>query len=93
MPRDRAGTFEPATVPKHTRRLEGLSGMVISLCAKGLTTGEIQAHLAELYGTSVSRETVSKITDQIVRHGGVAVQAARSGVRGGVDRRDRRQGP
>lgn len=66
MPRDRAGTFEPATVPKHTRRLDGLSGNVISLYAKGLTTGEIQSHLEEMYGTSVSRETVSKITDQIV---------------------------
>jgi putative transposase len=66
MPRDRAGSFEPATVPKHVRRLDGLSGNVISLYAKGLTTGEIQAHLEEMYGTSVSRDTVSKITDQIV---------------------------
>jgi putative transposase len=66
MPRDRAGTFEPATVPKHVRRLDGLSGNVISLYAKGLTTGEIQAHLEEMYGTSVSRDTVSRITDQIV---------------------------
>jgi putative transposase len=66
MPRDRAGTFEPATIPKHVRRLDGLSGNVISLYAKGLTTGEIQAHLEEMYGTSVSRDTVSRITDQIV---------------------------
>lgn len=66
VPRDRAGTFEPVTVPKHVRRLDGLSGNVISLYAKGLTTGEIQAHLEEMYGTSVSRDTVSKITDQIV---------------------------
>jgi transposase-like protein len=36
------------------------------LCAKGLTTGEIQAHLAEVYGTDVSRETISKITDAVV---------------------------
>src|SRR5438132_2101720 len=66
MPRDRNGTFEPATVPKHQRRLEGLSGNVISLYAKGLTTGDIQAHLLEIYGTEISRETISKITDQIV---------------------------
>ncbi len=66
IPRDRQGTFEPVTVPKHTRRLEGLGANVISLYAKGLTTGEIQAHLAEIYGTEVSRETISKITDQIV---------------------------
>jgi len=63
---DRAGTFEPVTVPKHQRRLEGLSGSVISLSAKGLTTGEIQAHLAEIHDTEVSRETISKITDEIV---------------------------
>ena len=66
VPRDRAGTFEPVTVPKHQRRLEGLSGNVISLYAKGLTTGEIQAHLEEIYDTAVSRETISKITDEIV---------------------------
>ena len=47
VPRDRAGTFAPVTVPKHRRRLEGLSANVISLYAKGLTTGEIQAHLEE----------------------------------------------
>ncbi len=66
MPRDRNGTFEPQTVPKHQRRLDGLSGNVISLYAKGMTTGDIQAHLLEIYGTEISRETISKITDQIV---------------------------
>ena len=53
VPRDRAGTFEPVTVPKHRRRLEGLSANVISLYAKVLTTGEIQAHLAEIYAAEV----------------------------------------
>jgi transposase-like protein len=66
VPRDRNATFEPATIPKGQRRLEGLSGVVISLYAKGMTTGDIQAHLAEMYGTEVSRDTVSKITDAIV---------------------------
>ena len=66
VPRDRQGTFEPVTVPKYQRRLDGLAGNVISLYAKGLTTGDIQQHLAELYGTEVSRETISKITDQVV---------------------------
>jgi transposase-like protein len=66
MPRDRQGTFEPVTVPKHVRRLEGLGANVISLYAKGLTTGEIQSHLAEIYGTEVSRETISKITDAVL---------------------------
>jgi putative transposase len=66
IPRDRRGTFEPTVVPKYQRRLDGLAGNVISLYAKGLTTGDIQQHLFEIYGTEVSRETVSKITDQIV---------------------------
>lgn len=66
VPRDRNGTFEPATVPKHQRRLDGLSGNVISLYAKGMTTGDIQAHLAEIYDTDISRETISKITDEIL---------------------------
>jgi putative transposase len=66
MPRDREGTFDPVTVPKHVRRLEGLGANVLSLYAKGLTTGEIQAHLAEIYDTEVSRETISKITDAVL---------------------------
>src|SRR3954468_14970406 len=66
VPRDRRGTFEPVTVPKYQRRLDGLAGNVISLYAKGLTTGDIQQHLLEIYGTEVSGETSSKITDQIV---------------------------
>jgi transposase-like protein len=66
VPRDRAGTFEPVTVPKHQRRLEGLGANVISLYAKGLTTGEIQDHLAEIYDTDVSRDTISRITDRVV---------------------------
>jgi putative transposase len=66
IPRDRKGTFDPVTVPKFERRLDGLSGNVISLYAKGMTTGDIQAHLFEIYDTDISRETISKITDAIV---------------------------
>ena len=66
VPRDRGGSFEPKTVPKYQRRLDGLSGNVISLYAKGLTTGDIQAHLEEIYDTDISRETISRITDRIV---------------------------
>jgi transposase-like protein len=46
--------------------LDGLSGNVISLYAKGMTTGDIQAHLAEIYDTDISRDTISRITDAIV---------------------------
>jgi transposase-like protein len=66
VPRDRDGSFEPATVRKRQRRLHGVDSMVISLVAKGLTTGEVQAHLVETYGTQVSRETISKITDAVL---------------------------
>jgi putative transposase len=66
VPRDREGTFEPKLVPKHSRRLTGIEDLVISLSAKGLTTGEICAHLAEVYGAQVSKQTISTITDRVL---------------------------
>ncbi|MGC4857557.1 transposase, partial [Micromonospora sp. DT4] len=54
VPRDRDGSFEPQIVRKRQRRLTGVEDMVLSLSAKGLTTGEISAHLAEVYGADVS---------------------------------------
>jgi putative transposase len=66
VPRDRAGTFEPQIVRKRQRRLTGVDQIVVSLYAKGLTTGEICAHFAEIYGASVSKETISRITDKVV---------------------------
>jgi len=66
VPRDRAGTFEPVIVKKRQRRLTGVDELVLSLYAKGLTTGEISAHFAEIYGASVSKETVSRITDRVL---------------------------
>ncbi len=66
VPRDRAGTFEPQIVRKRQRRLNGVDEIVLSLYAKGLTTGEISAHFVEIYGASVSRETISRITDKVI---------------------------
>jgi len=66
VPRDRDASFEPVIVPKRARLLGGVDDMVISLVAKGLTTGEVQAHLAEIYGAQVSRETISNITDRVL---------------------------
>lgn len=66
VPRDRAGTFTPAVVPKHTRRIAGFDEAVLSLYAKGMTTGDIANHLGDMYGSEVSRELVSKVTDSIV---------------------------
>jgi putative transposase len=66
VPRDRDGSFEPQIVKKRQRRLTGVDEIVLSLYAKGLTTGEISAHFAEIYGASVSRETISRITDKVI---------------------------
>ena len=66
VPRDRDATFEPRIVAKRKRRLSGVDELVISLSAKGLTTGEVAAHLAEVYGADVSRQTISTITDKVI---------------------------
>ena len=66
VPRDRGASFEPRIVAKRQRRLTGLDDMVISLSAKGLTHGEICAHLAEVYGAEVSKQTITTITDRVM---------------------------
>src|SRR3982750_4358763 len=66
VPRDRQSSFEPAIVRKRQRRLSGVEDLVLSLSAKGLTTGEISAHLAEVYGAEVSKQTISTITDKVM---------------------------
>jgi putative transposase len=66
IPRDRAGTFEPQLVPKGVTRLDGFDGKVISLYARGLTVREIQGHLKEIYGTEVSPDLISKVTDAVL---------------------------
>ncbi len=66
VPRDRDGSFEPVVVRKRQRRLPGVGEVVLSLYARGLTTGEISAHFQEIYGADVSRETVSRITERVV---------------------------
>ena len=66
VPRDRDSTFEPVIVKKRQRRLNGVDEIVLSLYAHGLTTGEISAHFAQIYGASVSKETISRITDKVV---------------------------
>jgi len=66
VPRDRAGTFAPVIVKKRQRRLSDVDAIAISLYAKGLTTGEICAHFAEVYGASIGKDTISRITDKVV---------------------------
>ena len=65
-PRDRNGSFEPRLVPKGQRRVGGLSDMIISLYAGGMTIRDIQAHLERTLGTELSHETISNITDAVL---------------------------
>jgi putative transposase len=66
VPRDRDGSFEPVIVAKRQRRLSGIDEIVLSLYARGLTTGDIAAHFADIYGAQVSKDTISRITDRVV---------------------------
>ncbi|WP_033826223.1 IS256 family transposase [Kitasatospora sp. MBT63] len=66
VPRDREGSFEPQIVRKRQRRLTGVDEMVLSLSARGLTHGEISAHLAEVYDADVSKQTISTVTDKVI---------------------------
>ena len=66
VPRDRDGSFDPVIVKKRQRRLGGVDTIVLSLVAKGLTTGEVSAHFEEIYGASLSKDTISRITDRVL---------------------------
>jgi len=66
VPRDRDASFEPQIVAKRQVRLTGMDDLVISLSAKGLTHGEICAHLAEVYGAEISKQTITAITDRVM---------------------------
>lgn len=66
VPRDRAGTFEPMVVAKRQRRLGSIEDVVLSLSARGMTHGDIAAHLADVYGSEVSKTTISTITDKVL---------------------------
>src|ERR1035437_5758103 len=67
VPRDRAGMFEPVLVPKRSGRVSGgLDDMIISLYAHGMSVRDILHHLKQVYGTELSAETVSRITDAVL---------------------------
>src|SRR5579863_4189747 len=65
-PRDRAGTFEPQIVRKRQRRLEGFDDKILALYSRGLSTRDIEAHLEEIYGVTVGRDLISKVTDAVM---------------------------
>jgi len=66
VPRDTGSTFDPQIVKKRQRRLTGVDEIVLSLSAKGLTTGEIAAHFDEVFGARVSKDTISRITEKVI---------------------------
>jgi len=66
VPRDRAGRFEPLLIPKHERRFTGFDDKIVALYARGMTVREIQGFLAEQYGTEVSPEFISSVTDAVM---------------------------
>lgn len=66
VPRDRAGSFEPVIVKKRQRRLGSIEDVVLSLSARGMTHGDISAHLADVYGAEVSKTTITTITDKVL---------------------------
>jgi putative transposase len=65
-PRDRNGTFEPKIVRKRQRRFEGFDDKILALYSRGLSTRDIEAHLEEIYGVSVGRDLISKVTDGVM---------------------------
>jgi transposase-like protein len=65
-PRDRNGTFEPQIVRKRQRRFEGFDEKILALYARGLSTRDIEAHLAEIYGVKVGRDLISRVTDAVM---------------------------
>jgi putative transposase len=66
VPRDRNGTFEPKLVKKHQRSFKGFDDKILSMYARGMSVRDIQAHLAEIYGTEVSPDLISSVTNAVV---------------------------
>jgi len=66
IPRDRDGSFAPILIPKHERRFTGFDDKIIAMYARGMTVREIQAFLVEQYGTEVSPEFISSVTDAVM---------------------------
>ena len=66
VPRDRQGSFEPLLIPKHERRFTGFDDKIVAMYARGMTMREIQGFLAEQYGTEVSAEFISSVTEAVM---------------------------
>ena len=66
VPRDRAGSFEPILIPKHERRFTGFDDKIVAMYARGMSVREIQGFIAESYGTQVSPDFISSVTDEVM---------------------------
>lgn len=66
VPRDRDGSFEPLLIPKHDRRFTGFDDKIVAMYARGMTVREIQGFLQEQYGTEVSPDFISSVTDEVM---------------------------
>jgi putative transposase len=66
VPRDRQGSFEPLLIPKHERRFTGFDDKIVAMYARGMTMREIQGFLLEQYGTDVSAQFISSVTDAVM---------------------------
>lgn len=66
LPRDRDGSFAPILIPKHERRFTGFDDRIVAMYARGMSVREIQAFLAESYGTEVSPDFISSVTDEVM---------------------------
>ena len=66
MPRDRDGSFEPILIPKNARRLTGFEDFIVALYARGMTMRETQGLLRDTYGTNVSAEFISSVTEAVM---------------------------
>src|SRR3984885_9805188 len=66
IPRDRNGTFAPQLVKKHQRRFDGFDEKILGMYARGMSVRDIQAQLSELYGTDISHDLISSVTDEVV---------------------------
>jgi len=84
VPRGREGSFEPLLIPKHERRFTGFDDKIITMYARSMTLREIRGFLAEQYGTEVSAEFISSVTNGDGRGDGLAEPPARADVSGGV---------
>jgi putative transposase len=65
-PRDRDGSFDPKIVRKRQRRFEGFDDKILALYSRGLSTRDIEAHIAEIYGVHVGRDLISRVTDAVM---------------------------